>query len=133
MDGDPLREGLDVGKGVDVVYDPVGGDLFRTALRCVNPEARILAIGFASGDVPQIPANHLLVKNVDVLGLNFGGYLRFNPGALAESFAELIDWYQAGRIKPHISHRFALSQAAEALETLRARNSTGKIIVEIGS
>ncbi|KMW56335.1 Oxidoreductase, zinc-binding dehydrogenase family [Candidatus Rhodobacter oscarellae] len=116
----------------DVVYDAVGGDQLSAALRAVNPEARILAIGFASGDVPQIPANHLLVKNVDVIGVNWGGYLRFNPDAMTTTFAQLFDWYAAGELNVHISHRFPLAQAAEALETLRARKSTGKIIVTMG-
>ncbi len=127
-----LRDEVKAFGGADVVYEPVGGDLFRTALRCVRPEGRILTIGFASGDIPQIPANHLLVKNVDVIGLNFGGYLDFNPAALTESIAEILEWYAEGAIKPHVSHRFPLEHATEALETLRARKSTGKIIVEMG-
>ena len=128
-DASDLRDQVKALGGADVVYDPIGGDLFKTALRCVNPEARILVIGFASGDVPQIPANHLLVKNVDVIGLNFGAYLKFAPDALTASFQELLKWYEAGQLHPHISHRFPLSHAAEGLETLRARKSTGKIIV----
>ena len=83
--------------GVDVVYDPVGGDQFTAAMRACNPEARILAIGFASGDVPQIPANHLLVKNISVMGLYWGGYLKFRPEVLTQSMATLFDWYAAGR------------------------------------
>lgn len=114
----------------DVVYDPVGGDLFRDALRAVNPEARMLAIGFASGDVPQIPANHLLVKNVDVIGLNLGAYLQFNPGALMDSFAQILEWHAQGALNLHISHRIPLPQAAQALELLRTRQATGKVIIQ---
>ncbi len=115
--------------GADVVYDPVGGDSFMAAMRATNREGRILCIGFASGDVPQIPANHLLVKNIDVMGFYWGGYLKFNPKALSDSLAELLDWYAKGRLKPHVSHVLPLEQAADALELLRSRKSTGKVIV----
>ncbi|GGD26757.1 NADPH:quinone oxidoreductase family protein [Sinisalibacter lacisalsi] len=119
--------------GADVVYDPVGGDQFRAALSATNPEGRILAVGFASGDVPQIPANHLLVKNIDVIGFWWGGYALFNPAALRESMAALIGWYEQGRLAPHISHRLPLDRAAEAYELLRTRKSTGKIVVTMGA
>ena len=115
--------------GVDVAYDAVGGDMFRAAMKAANREARLMPIGFASGDVPQIPANHLLVKNIDVIGFYWGGYLKFNAKALTDSMAELFDWYASGRIKPHISHVFPLDQAAEALEVLAQRKSTGKVVV----
>ena len=117
--------------GADVVYDPVGGALFDAAFRACNPEARILPIGFASGDVPQIKANHLLVKNLTVMGLYWGGYLRFRPKALTDSLRTLIDWHADGRIKPHISHALPLDSAAEALGLLRDRKSTGKVVVTI--
>ena len=129
-DSDDITEATRALGRADVVYDAVGGDQFRAALRAIKPEGRILAIGFASGDVPQIPANHLLVKNVDVLGLNFGAYLEFHPEALTDTFTELLHWYEQGGLRPHISHRFPLDRAADALDTLRARKSTGKIIVE---
>lgn len=128
-DADDIREAVKALGGADVVYDPVGGDQFRAALRATRPEGRILAIGFASGDISQIPANHLLVKNVSVIGLNWGGYLRFNPRAMADTFAALFDWYAQGHLRPHISHTLPLERAAEALELLRARKSTGKVIV----
>ena len=115
--------------GADVVYDPVGGDQFRAALRATRPEGRILTIGFASGDVPQIPANHLLVKNVDVIGVNWGGYLRFNPAAMTDTFQALFDWYAQGKLRPVISHRLPLDRAAEGLDLLRQRKSTGKVII----
>ena len=112
-----------------MVYDPVGGDQFRAALRACNPEARMIVIGFASGDVPQIPANHLLVKNVDVLGFYWGGYLKFRPEVVTGSLATLFRWLAEGRIAPHISHTLPLDRADEALELLRSRKSTGKVIV----
>lgn len=115
--------------GVDVVYDPVGGEQFTAAFRACKPEARILVIGFASGDIPTIPANHMLVKNIDVLGFYWGGYLKFRPEVLTDSLTTLFKWFEEGRIEPHISHVFPLTQAADALETLRERKSTGKIVV----
>lgn len=115
--------------GVDVVYDAVGGQGFMDALRACKREARMLAIGFASGDVPQVPANHLLVKNVDVLGFYWGGYLKFNPAALGDSLAELMDWYDRGWITPHISHTIPLAEADQALQLLADRKSTGKVVV----
>ncbi len=115
--------------GADVVYDAVGGPLFTECLRACRPEARILVIGFASGDVPQIPANHLLVKNLSVMGLYWGGYLAFRPEVLTGSLARLFDWYTEGKLRPHISHEVPLSNATEALDLLRQRKSTGKVVV----
>jgi len=115
--------------GVDVVYDPVGGDGFRAALRACRPEARVIVIGFASGEVPQIPANHLLVKNISVLGFYWGGYLAFRPEVLSDSLAVLFGWYAAGRLRPHVSHVLPLDRAAVGLELLRSRTSTGKVVI----
>ena len=124
-----IRDSVKALGGADVVYDPVGGDQFTAALRACNPEGRILAIGFASGVVPQIPANHLLVKNVDVLGFYWGGYMKFRPKVVTDSLAKLFDWLAEGRIKPHISHTLPLEKAAEGLELLRNRKSTGKVVI----
>ena len=115
--------------GIDVAYDAVGGDLFNTGLKAANREARILTIGFASGDIPQIPANHLLVKNIDIIGVYWGGYLKFAPDALNDSLAELMSWHAQGRLKPHVSHVLPLEQVAEALDLIRSRRSTGKVVV----
>ncbi|EAQ04474.1 Zinc-binding dehydrogenase [Pseudooceanicola batsensis HTCC2597] len=124
-----IRDQIKALGGADVVYDAVGGDLFRAAFRAMKPEGRILVIGHASGDVPQIPANHLLVKNVDVLGFYWGGYLRFRPEVITDSLATLFDWAAQGRIRPHISHTLPLERAAEGLELLRSRASTGKVVI----
>ncbi|PVA09258.1 zinc-binding dehydrogenase [Pelagivirga sediminicola] len=115
--------------GADVVYDPVGGAQFTAAFRACRPEARILTIGFASGDVPQIPANHLLVKNLTVMGLYWGGYLSFAPDVLTGSLATLLDWAAQGRITPRAHHSYPLERATEGLDLLRTRQSTGKIVV----
>ena len=115
--------------GADVVYERVGGDLFNACFRATNPDGRILAIGFAGGEVPQIPANHLLVKNLSVMGLYWGGYLAFRPEVLTSSLAQLFAWYEEGRLKPHVSHELPLARVSEALELLRQRRSTGKVVV----
>lgn len=115
--------------GADVVYDPVGGAQFDAAFRACNPEARLLPIGFASGDVPQIKANHLLVKNLTVMGLYWGGYLKFRPQVLTGSLKTLMAWHSEGRIKPHVSHILPLERADEAMALLRERKSTGKVVV----
>lgn len=118
--------------GADVIYDPVGGDQFQAALSATRPEGRILLIGFASGTVPPIRANHLLVKNVSVIGLYWGGYLKFRPEALTESLEILFGWHAAGRLKPRVGHVLPLAEADAALELLRSRKATGKVIVAIG-
>ncbi|MBL8423333.1 MAG: NADPH:quinone oxidoreductase family protein [Candidatus Accumulibacter phosphatis] len=120
---------LTAGRGADVVYDPVGGDLFAASLRSIAFEGRLLVIGFAGGGVPQIPANHLLVKNVDVIGLNWPAYAELNPQVMTESFRTLIQWYLEGAIKPHVSATYPLKQAVDALNHLISRKSTGKVII----
>jgi NADPH2:quinone reductase len=117
--------------GADVVYDPVGGDQFEAAFRACKPEGRILPIGFASGTVPQIKANHLLVKNLSVLGVYWGGYLQFRPEIVTDSLATLLSWYGEGRLKPHVSHCLPFDQVADGLELLRTRKSTGKVVIDI--
>ncbi|MDD9740001.1 NADPH:quinone oxidoreductase family protein [Marinovum sp. SP66] len=126
-----LRTDVKALGGADVVYDPVGGTQFEAAFRACNPEARLLPIGFASGDVPQIKANHLLVKNLSVLGLYWGGYLKFNPQVIADSMKTLMRWHSEGRITPHISHALPLEDAGQAMQLLRDRKSTGKVVVTI--
>jgi NADPH:quinone reductase len=117
--------------GADVVYDAVGGDMFTEAFRATNPEGRILVIGFASGETPQIAANHLLVKNVDVIGFYWGGYMRFGAAALTGSLAELMAMHAAGRIRPRIGAALPLERADAALAMLRDRSVAGKVIVTV--
>ncbi len=124
-----IREAVKALGGADVVYDPVGGDQFEAAFRACNPEARILIIGFASGDVSRVKPNHMLVKNIDLLGFYWGGYLKFRPEVITRSLATLFAWYEAGKIKPHVSHVLPLEQAGEGLELLRSRASTGKVVI----
>ncbi len=124
--------GLNGSGGVDVVYDPVGGDVFDQSLRCMSWCGRLVLIGFASGTVPQIPANILLVKNLTVLGLYWGSYRRHRPDLLADAFTELFAWHGAGRLAPHVSHILELDRAAEALDLIKTRRSTGKVVLTIG-
>lgn len=117
--------------GADVVYDAVGGDGFKAAMRATNPGGRIIVIGFASGDIPQIPANHLLVKNIDVIGFYWGGYLKWAPERLAKSLSQLMEMYEAGQLTLHIGATFPLDDAGEAMELLRSRKVSGKVVVTI--
>ena len=115
--------------GVDVVYDPVGGDPFIAALKCCKPEARYLTIGFASGNIPQIKANHLLVKNVDVMGFYWGGYLNFAPDMLSKSLTRAMEMISQRLLKPHISAVYDFDQILVALDHLKDRKSTGKLVI----
>lgn len=126
-----LRQVLrDLG-GADVIYDAIGEPLATPALRALRPEGRFLAIGFAGGQVPQIPANILLVKNLTVIGLYWGGYLNFAPHVLTGSLRTLFDWFDKGRIAPHISHTLPLDRVAEGFDLMRTRKSTGKIVITL--
>jgi NADPH:quinone reductase len=118
-------------RGADVVYDPVGGELFAASLRSIAFEGRILVIGFAGGTVPQIPANHLLVKNVDVIGLNWPAYAELHPQVMTESFRILLQWYLEGAIQPYVSAIYRLEQAVDALQQVVARKSTGKVVIAV--
>ncbi|MGA9411885.1 MAG: NADPH:quinone oxidoreductase family protein [Roseobacter sp.] len=117
--------------GADVVYDPIGGDQFKAALRACRPEARLIPLGFASGEVPQIPANYLLVKNLTVIGFYWGAYPRLNPKVVTDSFKVLTQWYVEGKIKPHVSNVVPLERANEGLDLLRTRKATGKVVVKV--
>jgi NADPH2:quinone reductase len=119
------------GRGADVVYDPVGGDAFDQSLRSIAWEGRIIIIGFAGGRVPQIPANILLVKNIDIVGFFWGSYRRYKPHLMTESLDQLLHWFDEGKLKPHVSHRLPLGQVTEALDLLRTRKSTGKVVLTI--
>lgn len=118
--------------GADVIYETVGGATFAACLGAAKPEARILPIGFAGGEVPQIPANILLVKNLTVHGVYWGAYAGLRPSVLTDSFARLFDLWRAGWIRPHVSHVLPLEAANEGLDLLRSRQATGKVVVRVG-
>lgn len=119
------------GRGADVIYDPVGGAVFDASLRSVAPDGRILVIGFASGTVPQIPANILLVKNVTVIGYWWGAYRKLNPALVQHSLAECVQWWAEGKLKPLVSRTLPLDQAADALALLQGRAATGKVVLTV--
>ncbi|SDY64115.1 NADPH2:quinone reductase [Jannaschia faecimaris] len=124
-----LREQIKALGGADVVYDAVGGTAAKAAFRATNPGGRYVVIGFASGDVPVFPANHLLVKNVDLIGFYWGGYMEFDPKPVTDSIAALFAMYESGEIRPHISHVLPLEQVEDGLALLRDRKSTGKVVI----
>lgn len=119
------------GRGADAVYDPVGGSVFDATLRATAQGGRILVVGFASGTVPQIPANILLVKNITAIGYYWGAHRKLDPGLVKDSFDELMTWYTEGKIKPHVSHVFPMDEAQDAFDTLTGRKSTGKVVLSI--
>jgi len=118
--------------GADVVFDPVGGAIFAESLRCVAWGARLLVIGFAAGEVQQIPANHLLVKNVAAVGFYWGAYRRRAPELLRAQFRDLCAWFAEGRLRPQVSHTRDLAEAAAALQLLAERKVTGKLVLTTG-
>jgi NADPH2:quinone reductase len=124
---------------VDVVFDPVGGDAFDLSLRVVAQCGRILVIGFANGRIQQIPANILLVKNISVLGFNYGKYIgwglvderhRHEP-SVRDAFETMFRWFEEGKLHPTTSHRFPLSQYAAAMDAVLARQAIGKVVLEM--
>ena len=123
-----VRELTD-GRGADVVFDPVGGALFTASLRSIAWGGRILVVGFASGEIPQIPANLLLVKNAAAIGFYWGSYRRHDPARVRAAFEQLFEWHGQGRIRPHVSEVRPLAEARDALELLLARRSTGKVVL----
>jgi NADPH:quinone reductase len=126
---DRVRE-LTGGKGADVVFDPVGGDAFDQALRAVNWEARMLVVGFAAGRIQTVPANLILVKNISVIGVVWGAQGERDPGLIGRNLAELLRWWEAGRLRPLIAKTFALAKAGDAMSALLSRRHAGKIVLE---
>ncbi len=126
-----LKAALKALGGVDVVYDPVGGPAFTAAISACRPEGRLLTIGFASGQLPEIHANHLLVKNLSVMGLYWGGYLTFAPQVLTDSLRTLFQWFAEGGLRPHISHELPFADYPKGLELLRTRQATGKVVITL--
>lgn len=131
---------LTAGRGVDAVYDPVGGEVFLQSLRCLAPEGRIMPVGFAGGDIPQIPANLLLVKNLTVCGLNMGLYFGWSPPDRREFYEprvralmeQLFDWYVAGNIDPVVERTYALEDFRTAMEDVLSRRAVGRVAVVMG-
>jgi NADPH2:quinone reductase len=117
------------GRGADVVYDPVGGDLFEACMKAVNWEARMLVIGFAGGRIQSVPANRILLKNISVTGVVWGAQAARDPVLVSTHLRELLDWYAQGRLRPHISAIFPLAEAGAAMRALQSRQYPGKIVL----
>jgi NADPH2:quinone reductase len=117
------------GCGADVVYDPVGGDVFDRSLRCVAWNGRLLVIGFASGRIPELRTNRILLKNIGVLGVHWPAYEQHEPERVRETFAGLMRLWEAGGIEPLIHRTLPLDQVGVALEDLAARRTVGKLVV----
>jgi NADPH2:quinone reductase len=117
------------GRGADIVYDPVGGEIFDLSTKCIAPEGRLLVIGFAGGTIPSIAANRILLKNMSVTGVYWGGYLEHHPEYMAEAEAALFKMYEAGQIKPIVSESFALADAVMALNALATRKTVAKVVL----
>jgi len=125
------------GRGADVVFDPVGGDMFTESTRCIAPDGRLLVIGFASGTIPQVSANIPLVKNFDVIGLYWGHYLGWgrlpshprDDARVRAAMAEMFAWHAQGRLHADIHGRYALDDYAAALAALSAREVVGRVVL----
>ena len=131
----PLKErikALTSGRGADVIYDPVGGDVFDQSLRCINWGGRLLVVGFASGTIPSAPANLPLLKCSSIVGVFWGSFASRFPEESHKNFETLLGWYEAGKLKPHISHRFPLENAADALQAIIDRQVIGKAVLAVG-
>ena len=132
---------LTAGRGVDAVYDPVGGEVFMQSLRCMAPEARIMPVGFAGGDIPQIPANLLLVKNLIVCGLNMGLYYGWSPNdmryvyedRMRANMEKLFGWFVAGRIDPVVDITYPLARVHQAMDDVLTRRAIGRVAVVMDS
>lgn len=117
------------GRGADVICDPVGGDLFDTAARCVAWKGRILVVGFAAGRIPRYPVNLALLKGASVVGVFYGRFEKEQPEDAAGNMRELIDLYSAGKLRPYVSQTFPLKETAEAMNRVKERRATGKVVV----
>ncbi len=119
------------GRGADVVFDPVGGDVYDRSTKCIAFEGRIVVIGFTSGRIPQAAANHVLIKNYSVVGLHWGLYRQRAPQHIPIAMKALFDLYEAGKVKTYIGIQLPLSQAPRALATVAEGKSTGKVILSV--
>ena len=129
---DDLRDGiidLTRGKGADVIFDPVGADLFDIAARRIAWEGRYLVIGFAGGRIPSLPANIALLKNASLVGVYWGAYLAHDPGTLRQSHQKLLEWHADGRLHPHVGATYPLAAAARALRDMMNRRALGKLVL----
>lgn len=117
------------GKGVDVAYDPVGGDFLEDAVRASAWEGRVLIVGFASGTIPRVPANLMLLKGCALVGVFFGTFRDKDPAANRRNFAEMFQWFEQGKLKPLVSRTMDISEVVTAFNVLTGREAIGKIVL----
>ena len=130
-----LRErvkALTEGRGVDVIYDPVGGTYSESAFRSIAWRGRMLVVGFAAGEIPKLPLNLALLKGAAVVGVFWGDFARREPQHFAESVRQLASWYREGKLRPHVSQTMPLEQAAQALSLMASRQVKGKLVLTVG-
>lgn len=119
------------GQGADVIYDPVGGDLFDDAIRSIAWNGRLLVVGFASGRIPELPVNLALLKGAAVVGVFWGSFAQRQPQDNLANFQQLFAWYREGKVKPLVSRTYPLARAAEAIQALGQRQAVGKVVVTV--
>ncbi len=119
------------GKGADVIYDPVGGDLFDQCMRCINWNGRVLVIGFTGGYIPKVPINLILLKGCQVVGVFYGSFSAREPDRNAENFAELMAWFEDGTLNPLVGASYPMEGYADALNCLAERRAIGKVVLEV--
>ena len=120
------------GRGADVIYDPVGGDVFDLSSKCIAQDGRLLVIGFAGGRIPSIAANRILLKNISVVGAFWGGHVKAHPAYPAATQAALEELWNAGKIRPEVTSDWTLEQLPEAMKALAERKVSGKAVLLIG-
>ena len=118
------------GRGADVIYDSVGGEVFERSLKCIAWDGRLVVVGFASGTIPEVKANRIMLKNIAITGLHWPAYREHAPEKMADAFRGCSELYRTGCIRPLIRTRVPLDRVGEALEALDDRSSVGKLIVE---
>lgn len=119
------------GRGADVIYDPIGGDVFDESRRCIAPFGRLLVIGFTSGRIPEVPVNHILIKQYAVIGVRAGEFGRVDPAAGAAVNEALRELAEAGRLRPHVCARLPFEGLVDAYEHIESRRVTGRVVVEV--
>jgi NADPH2:quinone reductase len=127
-----LRDGIKAatgGRGVDVVYDPVGDRFAEPAFRSMAWNGRYLVVGFAGGEIPKLPLNLPLIKGASLVGVFWGAFTGHEPALHQENMRELLQWYSEGKLKPHISKTYPLSEGGAAIRWLMDRKATGKVVV----
>jgi NADPH2:quinone reductase len=120
------------GRGADVVYDPVGGDVFDLSTKCIAPYGRLLVIGFASGRIPAITANRILLKNISIVGVFWGGHVKINTGHTRRTQEALDVLWSAGKLNPEISNTWPLAELPAAMQALMDRKVLGKAVITMG-